>query len=108
MGGADGLPHRPKGVLRPDILRCRQRQGRVAISLLTRPSRCLTITVALAYWEVYMSLQDRLESLKAKHAALEAAIEEETRRPLPDTHAIADLKRKKLKIKDELEHMAPH
>lgn len=55
-----------------------------------------------------MSLQDRLESLKAKHAALEAAIDEENRRPLPDTYAIADLKRRKLKIKDELERMALH
>lgn len=55
-----------------------------------------------------MSLQDRLDSLKAKHAALEAAIEEETRRPLPDTGTIADLKRRKLKIKDELEHIVPH
>ncbi len=55
-----------------------------------------------------MSLQDRLEALRTKHAALEAAIEEELRHPLPDTSAIADLKRKKLKIKDELEHMRPH
>lgn len=55
-----------------------------------------------------MSLQDRLDSLKAKHAALETAINEETRRPLPDNSAIADLKRRKLKIKDELELLAPH
>ncbi len=55
-----------------------------------------------------MSLQDRLDSLKAKHAALEVALEEETRRPLPDNNTIADLKRRKLKIKDELEHLVPH
>ncbi len=55
-----------------------------------------------------MSLLDRVESLKAKHAALEAALEDETRRPLPNAVAIAELKRKKLRIKDELERLAPH
>jgi hypothetical protein len=49
-----------------------------------------------------MSLQDRIESLKARHAALDTAIESETRRPLPNERQIADLKRKKLRIKDEL------
>lgn len=49
-----------------------------------------------------MSLQDRIESLRAKHAALESAIDSETRRPLPDDSHIADLKRQKLRIKDEL------
>ena len=49
-----------------------------------------------------MSLQDRIESLRARHAALDTAIESETRRPLPDEVQIADLKRKKLRIKDEL------
>jgi hypothetical protein len=55
-----------------------------------------------------MSLLDRVQSLKAKHAALEAALEDEARRPMPDTAAVAELKRKKLKIKDELERIAPH
>jgi hypothetical protein len=49
-----------------------------------------------------MSLHERIESLKAKHAALETALESEVRRPLPDTAQIADLKRKKLRVKDEL------
>ena len=49
-----------------------------------------------------MSLQDRIESLKAKHAALETAIEDEARRPFPDNMAIGSMKRQKLVIKDEL------
>lgn len=49
-----------------------------------------------------MSLQDRIESLKAKHAALDAAIEAETRRTYPNSVQIADMKRQKLAIKDEL------
>ena len=55
-----------------------------------------------------MSLQDRLDSLKAKHADLETAIEDEFRRPYPDTTVLADLKRKKLRIKDELERINIH
>ena len=49
-----------------------------------------------------MSLQDHIEALKAKHASLERAIDEESHRPLPNREAIVDLKRQKLRIKDEL------
>ncbi|MBF0324908.1 MULTISPECIES: YdcH family protein [Magnetospirillum] len=49
-----------------------------------------------------MSLQDRIESLKAKHAALDSAIIQEAQRPLPNNVAIADMKRQKLRIKEEL------
>jgi len=49
-----------------------------------------------------MSLQDRIEALRTRHATLEQAIVQETARPLPDTDAIADLKRQKLRIKDEI------
>jgi hypothetical protein len=49
-----------------------------------------------------MSQQDHVEALKEKHALLERAIDEETRRPLPDQAAIYDLKRQKLRIKDEI------
>lgn len=55
-----------------------------------------------------MSLLDRVQSLKAKHAALDAALDDEARRPAPDEVAIAELKRKKLKIKDELERIGLH
>lgn len=49
-----------------------------------------------------MSIQNRIESLKAKHAALESAIELEARRPIPDNAHLHDLKRRKLLIKDEM------
>ncbi len=52
-----------------------------------------------------MSLLDRVESLKAKHAALDAAVDKEARRPAPNHAAVAELKRKKLVIKDELERI---
>jgi hypothetical protein len=49
-----------------------------------------------------MTQQDRIEALKEKHASLERAIDEEAGRPLPDQAAIYDLKRQKLRIKDEI------
>jgi len=49
-----------------------------------------------------MSQQERVQSLQSKHQALEEAINHENGRPHPDEIAIAELKRKKLRIKDEL------
>ncbi len=49
-----------------------------------------------------MSLNDRIEALREKHALLERAIDEEIHRPLPNQEAVHDLKRQKLRIKDEL------
>jgi hypothetical protein len=52
-----------------------------------------------------MSVLDRVESLKSKHAALDAAIDEENRRPSADFGTIKELKRKKLLIKDEMDRL---
>jgi hypothetical protein len=52
-----------------------------------------------------MSLQDRVESLKDKHAALDAALQAETRRPQLNAVAVSEMKRRKLRIKDELERL---
>jgi hypothetical protein len=52
-----------------------------------------------------MSQLDRVEALKEKHALLERALDEETHRPLPDQAAIYDLKRQKLRIKDEIHEL---
>ncbi len=54
-----------------------------------------------------MSLQDRLETLKARHASLEAELGKEFSRPLPNPEAITDIKRQKLRIKDEI-HALEH
>ena len=52
-----------------------------------------------------MRLLDRVESLKDKHAALEAALAAEARHPQLNSTAVTEMKRKKLKIKDELERL---
>ncbi len=49
-----------------------------------------------------MSYDDRINALKAKHRALEAAIDEESARPHPDDVEIHRLKKQKLAIKDEI------
>ncbi|MBX9797121.1 YdcH family protein [Sphingomonas sp.] len=41
-------------------------------------------------------------SLMAKHATLDRRIALESQRPLPDALVIADLKKQKLKIKEEM------
>ncbi len=53
-----------------------------------------------------MSVQDRIESLKSKHHELENKIEAEEIRPHPDDALIHDLKRQKLKLKDEISALA--
>ena len=49
-----------------------------------------------------MSLQDRIESLRAKHAALDEQIVVEASRPYPNESQITLLKRRKLAVKDEI------
>ena len=55
-----------------------------------------------------MSLPERIEALKTKHAELERAIDEENRRPLPNRDTVSDLKRQKLRIKDEIFQLERH
>jgi len=47
----------------------------------------------------------RMDALKAKHAEIDVMLEREEARPLPDNSLIHELKRKKLKIKDELQRI---
>ena len=49
-----------------------------------------------------MNAEPHLESLKTKHADLDAKIAAEECRPHPDDDFIHDLKKQKLRIKDEL------
>ena len=50
-----------------------------------------------------MGQDARFEALRTKHAEIEHLLTEEERRPLPDATFVLELKRKKLKIKDELQ-----
>ncbi len=49
-----------------------------------------------------MSVAEHVEALRAKHTSLKQAIEEEIGRPHPDDLRLSELKREKLKIKDEI------
>ena len=49
-----------------------------------------------------MDADTRLTALTSKHAYLEHAIEAENRRPLPDYVRVTQMKREKLRIKDEI------
>ena len=49
-----------------------------------------------------MSLQGRISELSNKHRQLDQKINEEEKRPAADALRVKDLKRQKLKIKEEL------
>jgi len=52
-----------------------------------------------------MTLQSRLDSLKERHAALEARIADEDQRPRPDSDTLTRLKIEKLRVKEEIERL---
>ena len=56
-------------------------------------------------WRSDMALDARLEELSEKHRALDRKIEEELSRPTADDLKIAEWKRQKLRLKDELERL---
>lgn len=47
-----------------------------------------------------------LEALNARHASLDGKISSEMIRPMPDSTAIAELKRQKLKVKEQMNRLA--
>ena len=49
-----------------------------------------------------MQTDESVVSLRNKHASLERAIEEENQRPYPDDFRLSQLKREKLRIKDQI------
>lgn len=52
-----------------------------------------------------MSLQARIESLRERHAGVEARLADEALRPRPDDEALMKLKREKLRLKEEMERL---
>ncbi|MCR9272973.1 MULTISPECIES: YdcH family protein [unclassified Mameliella] len=54
-----------------------------------------------------MSLSSHLQELKRKHYALSEAVEEAQRAPGTDDLRIADLKKQKLRIKEEIARLSP-
>lgn len=50
-----------------------------------------------------MSLQTRIEELGARHSRLEREIDDEIHRPMADSIRLHELKREKLRVKEEIE-----
>ncbi len=48
---------------------------------------------------------DTIEGLRAKHADLEAKLEDELKRPIPDEVEVSKIKRMKLRIKDQISQL---
>ena len=54
-----------------------------------------------------MSIESHISELEKKHRAIEKEIETELMHPSSDDTRVSSLKRKKLRIKDELVRIAP-
>ena len=52
-----------------------------------------------------MAIEARIRELGVRHQTLERAIEDELRRPMSDTFRLTELKRQKLRLKEEIEFM---
>ncbi|TAH33391.1 MAG: DUF465 domain-containing protein [Alphaproteobacteria bacterium] len=50
-------------------------------------------------------INDRIITLRAKHANLDEAIRVESARPMPDFFVISELKKKKLTVKQEISEL---
>ena len=46
-----------------------------------------------------------LATLAARHAQLEASVQREAQRPVPDSVRLTELKREKLRLKEEIERL---
>jgi hypothetical protein len=75
-----------------------------SISQLEARSNGVTIETRSPYPLVIggAMLVDRIETLRARHRSLEEAIGQENSRPLPSEETLTDLKRQKLRIKDQI------
>lgn len=52
-----------------------------------------------------MSMQGRIQELSTRHRSLEESIQREQKRPSADQMLLQDLKRRKLRIKEELREL---
>ncbi len=50
-----------------------------------------------------MAIEARIRELDTRHQSLDRAIDDETRRPTSDSLRLHDLKRQKLKLKEEID-----
>ncbi|HMO06710.1 MAG TPA: DUF465 domain-containing protein [Paracoccaceae bacterium] len=55
-----------------------------------------------------MTIASHLQELRRKHEALSDTVEEEQRHPGADALRIADLKKQKLKLKEEIARLSQH
>jgi len=62
---------------------------------------------AIKKGEWTMSQTERIQALRERHEALETKIDVESNRPHPNDMTVAELKKQKLRIRDEIEELAP-
>jgi len=53
-----------------------------------------------------MNIDAHVETLNAKHAEIEKIIAREEHRPIPDTLRLGELKKRKLRLKEEMQRFS--
>lgn len=53
-------------------------------------------------------MEQHLEMLKRRHSEVDNAVQQELKRPLPDTLAMRTLKKMRLRLKDEITRLKRH
>jgi hypothetical protein len=54
---------------------------------------------------IYMGLDSHIQELSDKHHKLDEQIQEELHRPHPDDIILSDLKKRKLRLKEQIERL---
>ena len=66
---------------------------------------CCTLSYCFAKMEKVMSLDGHLQELRRKHQTLEDEVEKALRTPSFDDLELAELKRKKLRLKEQISRL---
>ena len=77
---------------------------------LTTTGKGCSLTIPTAQELTVMAFESRIRELNLRHQSLERAIEDEASRPAADAARLRELKRKKLRLKEEMEGLRarPH
>ena len=73
---------------------------------MTDGAKCVWLSVQLNSTEERMSLTSHVEELKRKHEALSLQVEEAQRAPGMDDLSVSELKKQKLRIKEEITRLS--
>jgi hypothetical protein len=73
---------------------------------VTGAKKCGSFVMQLIQRRIAMSVSSHLSELKRKHQSLSVEVEQAQRAPAADGLKVADLKKQKLRLKEEIERLS--